>query len=142
MYTSLLVAALTSSASGSETEKAVRAVLDAQVAAWNKGDLEAFMQGYWRSPKLSFTSGGKVTRGWDETLANYKKRYQSEGKEMGKLTFSDLEVEPLAPDVALVRGRFGLVLEHSKDRPTGVFTLIVRRLPEGWRIIHDHTSGP
>jgi beta-aspartyl-peptidase (threonine type) len=142
VYTSLLVAALALPATGSETEKAVRAVLDAQVAAWNKGDLEGFMQGYWRSPKLSFTSGGKVTRGWDETLANYKKRYQSEGKEMGKLTFSDLEVEPLAPDVVLVRGRFGLVLAHSKDRPTGVFTLVVRKLPEGWRIIHDHTSGP
>jgi beta-aspartyl-peptidase (threonine type) len=121
------------------TEHAVRAVLEAQVIAWNKGDLEAFMDGYWHSPKLSFSSGTDVTRGWDATLARYKKRYRSEGAEMGKLTFSDLEIESLGPDAALVRGHWQL--ERSKDKPGGVFTLIFRRLPEGWRIVHDHTSG-
>lgn len=121
------------------TAKAIQSVLDAQASAWNKGDLEAFMDGYWRSPKLSFASGATMTRGWEATLERYKKRYKSEGREMGKLTFSELEVELLAPDNALVRGRWQLV--RSKDKPGGVFTLIFRKLPEGWRIIHDHTSG-
>jgi ketosteroid isomerase-like protein len=123
----------------SETERAVHNVLDHQVAAWNKGDLEGFMEGYWRSPKLSFASGVDVTRGWEATLARYKKRYRSDGAEMGKLTFRDLEVEPLGTDAALVRGRWQL--DRSKDKPGGVFTLIFRKLPEGWRIVHDHTSG-
>jgi beta-aspartyl-peptidase (threonine type) len=137
----LAIAALTLAASGPDNsaDKSVRAVLDAQAAAWNKGDLEAFMEGYWRSPKLSFSSGADVTRGWDETLARYKKKYQSGGAEMGKLTFSDLEVESLGPDSALVRGHWQLV--RTKDKPGGVFTLIFRKLPEGWRIVHDHTSG-
>jgi ketosteroid isomerase-like protein len=141
MFSSLLLAALTLPAANPEsaTEKAVRAVLDAQVAAWNNGDLEAFMQGYWRSPKLSFASGNDVTRGWDDTLARYKKKYQSGGAEMGKLSFTGLEIEPLSADAALVRGHWQLV--RTKDKPGGVFTLIFRKFPEGWRIVHDHTSG-
>jgi len=120
-------------------EAAIRAVLADQAAAWNKGDLEGFMAGYWKSPDLSFTSGNARTKGWDATLERYKKRYQAEGKEMGKLTFSELEVEMLGPDAALVRGRF--TLEMMNEKPTGLFTLVLRRFPEGWRIVHDHTSG-
>jgi beta-aspartyl-peptidase (threonine type) len=116
----------------------IRAVLDAQVVAWNKGDLEGFMNGYWRSPELTFTSGATLTKGWDETLARYKKRYQSEGREMGTLAFSDLEIQTLGPDSALVRGQWKLTLKDAS--PGGRFTLILRRFPEGWRIIHDHTS--
>src|SRR5438270_3024861 len=111
--------ALPGSEPAPETETAVRAVLDAQVRAWNKGDLEGFMAGYWRSPKLSFSSGNDVTRGWDATLERYKKRYRSEGAEMGQLTFRDLDIEPLGPDAALVRGRWQLV--RSKDKPGGIF---------------------
>jgi beta-aspartyl-peptidase (threonine type) len=141
MQSCLILAALALPAfeGSSSTEKAVRAVLDAQVVSWNKGDLEGFMEGYWRSPKLSFASGGEVTRGWDATLERYKKKYRSEGAEMGKLTFSELEVEPIGSDAALVRGHWQLV--RSKDKPGGVFTLIFRKMPEGWRIVHDHTSG-
>jgi beta-aspartyl-peptidase (threonine type) len=117
---------------------AVRKVLDDQVVAWNKGDLEAFMIGYWKSEQLSFFSGDKKTAGWQATLDRYRKRYQAEGKEMGKLAFEDLSIELLGNDHALVRGRFRLQL--GKETPTGIFTLIMRRLPEGWRIIHDHTS--
>jgi beta-aspartyl-peptidase (threonine type) len=120
-------------------EAAIRAVLADQAAAWNKGDLEGFMAGYWKSPDLTFVSGNAKTKGWDATLERYKKRYQAEGKEMGKLTFSELEVEQLGPDAALVRGRF--TLEMMKEKPTGLFTLVLRRFPEGWRIVHDHTSG-
>jgi beta-aspartyl-peptidase (threonine type) len=120
-------------------EEAVRGVLDAQVEAWNKGDLEGFMKGYWKSPELSFFSGGERARGWQATLDRYRKRYQSEGQEMGKLSFSDLQVEVLGTDAAFVRGRFEL--ERKKDKPTGQFTLIFKRMPEGWRIVHDHTSS-
>jgi beta-aspartyl-peptidase (threonine type) len=120
-------------------EEAVRGVLDAQVEAWNKGDLEGFMKGYWKSPELSFFSGGERARGWQATLDRYRKRYQSEGKEMGKLSFSDLQVEVLGADAAFVRGRFQL--ERTKDKPAGQFTLIFKRFSEGWRIVHDHTSS-
>lgn len=119
--------------------RAVRRVLDDQVAAWNKGDLKGFMAGYWRSPDLTFFSGKDKTRGWDATLERYQKRYQAEGKEMGKLTFRDLEIEVLSPESAWVRGRWQL--ELSKETVGGLFTLIFKKLPEGWRIVHDHTSG-
>jgi beta-aspartyl-peptidase (threonine type) len=118
---------------------AIRAVLDAQVAAWNRGDLEGFMRGYWNSPELSFFSGGTRTRGWQGTMDRYQKKYRAEGKEMGSLAFSELEIDVLGPDSAVVRGRFRLKL--SKEEPTGLFTLVFRRFPEGWRIVHDHTSG-
>jgi beta-aspartyl-peptidase (threonine type) len=117
----------------------IRKVLDEQDAAWNKGDLVAFMKGYWKSKDLTFVSGKDVTRGWDETLERYKKRYQAEGKEMGKLAFSDVEVQVLAPGVALVTGKFELTL--SKETLSGRYTLIMKKLDEGWRIVHDHTSS-
>jgi beta-aspartyl-peptidase (threonine type) len=120
-------------------EKAVRQVLDDQVVAWNKGDLEGFMAGYWNSKELTFQSGKDLTRGWQETLERYKRKYQSEGKEMGKLAFADVEVRELAPGVALVTGKWELTL--SKETVGGRYTLVMKKLPEGWRIIHDHTSG-
>jgi uncharacterized protein (TIGR02246 family) len=120
-------------------EDAIRAVLASQAAAWNKGDLEAFMEGYWSSPDLTFFSAANRTQGWQATLDRYRKRYQSEGQEMGKLTFSDLQVDILGPDAAFVRGRWQL--ERTKDRPGGLFTLVFKRFPEGWRIVHDHTSS-
>jgi beta-aspartyl-peptidase (threonine type) len=122
-----------------EEKAAVRRLLDAQVAAWNKGDLPRFMEGYWRSNDLTFFSGDKKLAGWQATLDRYRQRYQDQGKEMGKLSFEELSVELLGTDHALVRGRFRLRLE--KESPTGIFTLILRKLPAGWRIIHDHTSS-
>jgi ketosteroid isomerase-like protein len=120
-------------------EKAIRQVLDDQVVAWNKGDLEGFMKGYWNSKELTFLSGKDLTRGWQETLERYKKRYQAEGKEMGKLAFADVVIQELAPGVALVTGKWELTL--SKEKVGGRYTLIMKKLPEGWRIVHDHTSG-
>jgi uncharacterized protein (TIGR02246 family) len=117
-----------------------RSVLDAQVEAWNRGDLEGFMAGYWRSPDLVFCSGATVTRGWEETLARYRKRYQSEGHEMGKLRFDAIEVIPLGEDAALARGAWHLVMADGKE-PHGLFTLLLRRLDGAWRIVHDHTSS-
>jgi ketosteroid isomerase-like protein len=120
-------------------KKAIHKVLDDQAAAWNKGDLRGFMAGYWESAELSFFSGNSKTKGWQATLERYQKKYQGEGKEMGKLSFSELSIELLGNDHALVRGRFTLDLQ--KERPTGIFTLLVKKLPAGWRIMHDHTSS-
>jgi ketosteroid isomerase-like protein len=129
-----------SSASPAEVVAAARAVLDAQVEAWNRGDLEGFMAGYWRSPDLVFCSGATVTRGWDETLARYRRRYQSEGREMGRLRFDGMEVIPLGGDAALARGAWRLRMRDGQE-PHGLFTLLLRRLDGGWCIVHDHTSA-
>ncbi|HWP44944.1 MAG TPA: nuclear transport factor 2 family protein [Blastocatellia bacterium] len=117
----------------------IREVLDRQVEAWNRRDLEGFMSGYWRSPELTFYSGGTRTSGWDATLDRYRKSYQSEGREMGRLEFSELKIEMLGPESAFVRGRWRLKMSSSE--PNGLFTLIFRKLPEGWKIVHDHTGS-
>jgi ketosteroid isomerase-like protein len=115
----------------------VRAVLDAQVAAWNRGDIEGFMSGYAQSPDTTFVSSDTLTRGWQTVLDRYKKGYDSREK-MGVLTFSDLEITPVGKDTAIVLGRWQL--KRAADTPHGRFTLIFRRTRAGWRIIHDHTS--
>ena len=119
---------------------AVRALLDAQVEAWNRGDLEGFMAGYWRSPELVFCSGATVTKGWDATLERYRKRYQAEGREMGRLGFDSVEVLPFGPDAAAARGAFRLRMKDGRE-PHGLFTLLLRRVDGAWRIVHDHTSS-
>jgi ketosteroid isomerase-like protein len=116
----------------------IRAVLDRQVQAWNRRDLEGFMQGYWHSPNLTFYSGGTTVSGWEETLGRYRNRYQSAGTEMGTLLFSDLKVELLGPAAAFVRGQFHLKM--SSGESGGIFTLTLRKFTDGWKIIHDHTS--
>lgn len=112
------------------------AVMSAQSAAWNGGDIEGFMQGYWNSDRLVFVSS-RVTRGWRPTLENYKRSYPSK-EAMGTLTFSDLEVTVLSKDAAVVLGSWSL--QREKDNPKGKFTLIFRKFKDGWRIVHDHTS--
>jgi beta-aspartyl-peptidase (threonine type) len=115
----------------------VRAVLDAQAAAWNRGDIEGFMEGYARSPKTAFVSGDNVTRGWQTVRDRYARKYDSREK-MGMLTFSEMEITLLGDDAAIVLGSWSL--QRKDDRPHGKFTLLFRRLPEGWRIVLDHTS--
>jgi uncharacterized protein (TIGR02246 family) len=121
-------------------QAAIRAVLTSQVKAWNQHNLEGFMAGYWNSPDLTFFSGATETQGWQATLERYRKKYQTADAEMGKLEFKDLQVEMLGPDAAFVRGKFLLTLSNGQQ-PHGLFTLIFRQFPEGWRIIHDHSSG-
>ena len=116
----------------------VRAVLDAQVVAWNRGDIEGFMDGYARSPDITFISGDNFTRGWQTVHDRYKKNYDSREK-MGTLTFSDLETTLLSKDAAVTIGRWHLQLKN--DQPHGRFTLIFHRTRHGWRIVHDHTSS-
>lgn len=119
-------------------ETALRSLLSAQAAAWNRGDIEGFMQGYWKSERTTFASSSGILRGWQALLNRYRHSYPDRAA-MGRLEFSDLEITPLGPDAALVLGRWGLARE--KDSPGGVFTLVARRFPEGWRIVHDHTSA-
>lgn len=123
-----------------DRESAIRQVLDQQVAAWNKGDVDGFMRGYWMSKDLTFFSGGSETHGWSETLERYRKSYKSAGHEMGQLTFGDVRVEMLSPDSAFVRGTWKLTMSDGKT-PHGLFTLIFRKFPDGWRIIHDSTGA-
>jgi ketosteroid isomerase-like protein len=123
-----------------DSVRAVRAVLDRQVADWNKGDLEAFLTGYWNSPKVVFQSGGQRHVGYSAMRERYRRRYQAEGRAMGQLEFSALEIEPLGEGAILARGGWRLTMPDG-SKPGGLFTLILRRLPEGWKIVHDHTSA-
>lgn len=113
-------------------------VLSDQKAAWNRGDVDAFLEGYWHSPELTFSGSSGVTRGWDGVRARYKKNYPDRGA-MGQLDFSELEFHFLGPDAALVLGRWHL--KREKDELGGVFSLVWQRFPNGWKIIHDHTSA-
>ena len=115
----------------------VRQVMDEQVAAWNRGDIDGFMKGYWNSPNMTFVSGNNVTKGWQPTLERYKKSYDTRAK-MGVLSFTDLEITVTSKESAVVLGRFTLVREM--DKPTGLFTLNFRKFKDGWKIIIDHTS--
>jgi ketosteroid isomerase-like protein len=117
---------------------AIKAVLDAQAAAWNRGDLEGYMDGYDRSPNTEFVGGDTITRGWQTVLDRYKKNYSSREK-MGLLTFSDLEITMLSKDAALVLGRWHL--KRASDDPHGTFSLLFRKTKAGWRIVHDHSSS-
>ena len=112
-------------------------VMTDQAKAWNAGDIEGFMRGYWNSEKLLFVSGDNVTRGWQPTLDRYKKSYDSRAK-MGTLKFTGLEITVLSKDSAVVLGSWSLTREG--DNPHGKFTLTFRKFREGWRIIIDHTS--
>lgn len=114
----------------------ITAVLERQAAAWNGGDVEGFMEGYWNSPELSFSSGGKVTRGYESTLQQFRTRYPDRAA-MGQLTFTDLEITPLGRDAALVLGRYRV---ESNQSSSGAFSLTMRRIDGAWLVIHDHTS--
>jgi len=116
----------------------IESVLHAQQDAWNRGDIDAFMNGYWRSDETVFVSGDEVERGWQKVLERYKERYSDRAK-MGTLTFSNLEITPLSDDSAVVLGSWQL--KRANDEPRGRFTLIFRRFSDGWKIIHDHTSA-
>src|SRR5882672_10598981 len=121
-----------------KTKAAIRAVLDAQRDAWNRGDIEGYMDGYDRSPKTEFVGGDGISRGWQTVLDRYKKNYNSREK-MGTLTFSDLEITLPGKESAVVLGRWHL--KRASDQPHGTFTLLFRKTKAGWRIVHDHTSS-
>lgn len=121
-----------------EVDTEIRAVIQAQQEAWNRGDIDAFMNGYARSEQTLFVSGDEVTRGWQTVHHRYKTKYSDRDK-MGTLAFSELEFRPLSDDAAVVVGRWEL--KRKIDNPHGRFTLIFRKTADGWRIVQDHTSA-
>jgi ketosteroid isomerase-like protein len=131
-----LVCAAPEQASNSVAEN--EAVLTAQQDAWNRGDIDEFMNGYAQSASTVFISEDEVTRGWETVRDRYRAKYSDRAK-MGTLSFSEIEVTMVSPDTAIVLGRWRL--KRANDEPHGRFTLIFKRLPEGWRIVHDHTSA-
>jgi ketosteroid isomerase-like protein len=117
----------------------IEAVIEQQRLAWNRGDLVGYMDGYARTPGLVFTSGGKIRRGWDETLAAYQKRYGGDRQRMGQLAFEILDVQAVGAGAAVVLGRWRL--RETPESGSGVFSLVVEQQRSGWRIVHDHTSS-
>jgi uncharacterized protein (TIGR02246 family) len=156
----LIVVALITAIAGSTAIRAadptseIESVLRAQRDAWNRGDIDAYMNGYWRSHETVFVSGDDVTRGWQKVRDRYKAKYSDRAK-MGSLTFSELEVKALSDDSAVVLGSWKLKLANDApsqiatparssgvtSEPHGRFTLIFRKFPDGWKIVHDHTSA-
>ena len=117
---------------------AITKILDAQEKAWNQGNVDAFLEGYWHSPELTFSGSSGIARGWDGVLARYKKNYPDRAA-MGQLDFSNLEFRFFGKDAALVLAHWHL--SRAQGDIGGVFSLVWQRFPEGWRIIHDHTSA-
>jgi beta-aspartyl-peptidase (threonine type) len=137
----VLAAALPSSSRGEDSPtSAIRDVLDRQVTDWNRHDLDGFLNGYWHSPKVVFQSGGERSDGFDAMRDRYRKRYQGEGREMGRLEFQNVEIETLGEETGFARGRWQLTMSDG-SRPGGLFTVILRKFPDGWKIVHDHTSA-
>jgi ketosteroid isomerase-like protein len=119
-------------------EAAIRAVLDMQTAAWNRGDIDTFMTSYWNSEQTEFLGASGIARGWQAVLDRYHHSYPDR-KSMGIVSFFDLEIHLTCSDAAYVVGKFHLVREA--DQPSGVFSLDFRKFPEGWRIALDHTTA-
>ncbi len=128
------------SSSHSTPEKAIRSILDKQVAEWNRGDIPAFMDTYVKTEELRFSSGGTVQRGYQETLARYLRRYPTP-EAMGHLEFVDLEILVLSKEWAQVHGRYQLKRTGDYGDATGLFTLLLKNTKDGWKILHDHTSA-
>ena len=139
IYCYVLIGAVVSAApeQPSNSVAEIQSVLTNQQNAWNRGDIDAFMNGYAQSASTLFVSEDEVTRGWETVRERYRVKYSDRAK-MGTLSFSEIEVTLLPPDAAVVLGHWQL--KRVNDEPHGRFTLIFKRLPEGWRIVHDHTS--
>ena len=136
---SLLAQGNKNSKHGNNETESIKALLQTQVDCWNRRDLKGFMQTYWNSEQLTFSSGGETTNGWQDTFERYQNRYQSEGAEMGTLAFDELKVGLLSDQVALVLGNWKLKMK--KSNPQGNFSLVMRKMKDGWKIIHDHSSS-
>ena len=121
--------------------QAIKNVLEQQVTAWDRGDIAAFMDGYWKSDDLEFVNAAGIFQGWQDVLKRYQHSYPNRAA-MGHLTFSGIEIHVLCPDTGYVVGHFRLDRDMAgvKDHPQGVFTLIFRKFPMGWKIINDHTT--
>lgn len=117
----------------------IAALIDGQVRAWNRGDLQGYMDGYAHTPALIFTSGGHIRRGWQDAFDHFHARYATDPRAMGTLAFKIESIDAVGGDGAVVLADWDLTgAEHPGH---GVFTLVLERRPEGWRIVHDHTSS-
>lgn len=116
----------------------IMATLARQDAAWNRGDIDAFMEDYVKDESLRFASGGNIRRGWQATIDKYKVTYPDKAA-MGRLSFTDLEIEVISAEDALVFGRWKL--DRAEDMPNGLFTLHMREQDGKWVIVSDHTSS-
>ncbi|MGB3851014.1 MAG: nuclear transport factor 2 family protein [Tunicatimonas sp.] len=124
-------------AQSSEDQGAIQSIMDQQVRCWNEGDLDCFMEGYWRSDSLMFIGKSGITYGYDSTLANYQKRYPDRAA-MGTLHFDILSLEALSESAYFMVGRWSL--QRSIGDLEGYFTLLFRRIDGQWRIVKDHSS--
>ena len=118
-------------------EKAVRKVLEDQTAAWNRGSLEDFMHGYWKSDSLMFVGSSGITYGYKNTLDHYHKSYSDTAK-MGKLFFTLYQVKPIGANYYYVTGRY--FLKRTVGDKQGFYTLLFKKIKGQWLIISDHTS--
>ncbi len=128
----------TATSADSSPESEIRALIETQAGAWNRGDIDSFMTAYWNSDQTAFVGAKGLTRGYQAVLERYHKNYPDRAA-MGHLTFSDLEIHMLCPDAAFAIGEFHL--QREKDNPEGIFTLTFKKFPEGWRIILDHSTA-
>lgn len=139
IYYLLIILALASCKANITTDiEEIRMVLASQAEAWNEGDIEGYMAGYMQSDSLRFASGGNVTYGWKITMARYKKGYPDK-LSMGKLIFSEIDIQLISENAALVFGKWEL--QRESDHPWGLFTLLFQKTDNGWRVVHDHTSS-
>jgi len=137
IWLALLVWGNTAWAQSAKDKTAILTVLENQRQAWNKADMEAYMQGYWKSDSLLFVGKSGPTYGWQKTLDNYKRGYPDKSA-MGFLTFGIKKVEFLAKDVAFVLGSWNL--KREKDEPKGYFTLLLKKIDGQWKVVADHSS--
>jgi len=135
----MLLLLISTAFSQQSAREQVQKMLDDQTAAWNRGDLLGFMRGYENSPELTFFSGDTILKGWQATLTRYRRKYQSEGREMGQLSFTSARIDVLADDAAMYTARWHLTLRSGQKRE-GLTTVICRRTKDGWKIVHDHSS--
>lgn len=120
-----------------KNELAIRKILATQTIAWNNGDIDGFMKGYWESDSLMFVGKSGITYGWRNTLNNYKKNYPDTAV-MGKLSFNIISVKPLSPEYSFVIGKWAL--QRSMGNVGGYFTLLFKKIKDNWVIIVDHSS--
>ncbi|MFN0255725.1 YybH family protein [Pedobacter ureilyticus] len=133
----MVVFSTTAMAQTTQDRTAILKVLENQRQGWNKGDMDDYMQGYWKSDSLLFVGKSGPTYGWQKTLDNYKKGYPDKSA-MGFLTFGIKKLEFLAKDKAFVLGSWNL--KREKDEPKGYFTLLLRKIDGEWKVVVDHSS--
>lgn len=133
----LMVVCVNVNAETTTDREAILSVLETQRKAWNMGDIEGYMQGYWNNDSLVFVGANGPTYGFEKTLENYKKSYPTNAK-MGQLSFDIKKVEFLSKNIAFVMGRWNL--KRTSDEPKGHFTLIFKKFKNQWKIISDHSS--